>query len=149
MSNKSGGHTFIKEIGFTLLAEGKSIKVRADGYSMFPSIKSGSMIYIEPLSPGSYPAPGEIVAWKRESGFVVHRLVRIIKEGSQILFMTRGDSCPREDKPVAAEKIAGRVVRIEDSKGKVIKGNQSLNYKPNYFFNRLLVSGLFILKKIY
>ena len=148
MSDNLNNHTIIKEISFTFLAEGKSIKIRADGYSMYPAIKPGSMIYIEAISPGLFPGPGEIVAWKRESGFVVHRLVRIIKKGDHTILYTRGDSCTREDQPVAADQIAGRVVRVEDRKGKVVKENKRLSYKPNYYFNRLIVLGIHILKKI-
>lgn len=148
MSNNLNNHTIIKEISFTLLAEGKSIKIRADGYSMYPTIKPGSIIYIEALSPDLFPGPGEIVAWKRESGFVVHRLVRIIKKDTHTIFFTRGDSCTREDQPVAVDQIAGRVVCVENRKGEIIKYNKSVSYKPIYYFNRLIVLGIHILKKI-
>jgi hypothetical protein len=73
--NKPDNHIIIKDIGFSLLAEGTTIKVRADGYSMYPAIKPGSVVLIEPLPESFLPFPGEIIAWKRESGFVVHRLV--------------------------------------------------------------------------
>lgn len=149
MSNRKNSHTLIREISFTLLAEGKSVKIRANGYSMYPSIKPGSLISIEPMGIGLQPLPGEIVAWKRESGFVVHRLVRIFKKGSEIFFITRGDSCTREDQQVTAENIAGRVVKVEDQNGMIVKGNEILNYKPNYRFNRLRVLGIHILKKIF
>ncbi|MFZ0281897.1 MAG: S24/S26 family peptidase, partial [Bacteroidales bacterium] len=73
-------HSVLKEIGFTLLAEGKTLKVKAEGYSMYPTIKPGSVIYIEPAERGNEPVPGEIIAWKKESGFVVHRLIKVLKE---------------------------------------------------------------------
>ena len=46
-------HSVLKEIGFMLLAEGKTLKVKAEGYSMYPSIKPGSVIYIEPFGEGN------------------------------------------------------------------------------------------------
>lgn len=83
----------VKEIGLTLLEEGKILKVKAEGYSMFPVIKPGSILLIEPLEPDYEPQPGEIVAWKRDSGFVLHRLVRIFEKEGNRFFVTRGDSC--------------------------------------------------------
>lgn len=149
MGNKRDNQNIIRDISFTLLAEGRSVKIKADGYSMYPAIKPGSLIYIEPQSIGSTPVPGDIVAWKRKSGFIVHRLVRIIKKDTETFFITRGDSCLREDQPVAAGDIAGRVVRVEDRKGFSVKENISLNSCPNYRLNRLIVLSIHILNKIY
>ena len=49
MSKNHLSHTVLKEIGFSLLAEGKTIRVKAEGFSMYPSIKPGSVIFIEPF----------------------------------------------------------------------------------------------------
>ena len=57
MSKDRLSHTVLKDIGFMLLAEGKTIRVRAEGYSMYPSIKSGSVIFIKPLEKGESPCP--------------------------------------------------------------------------------------------
>ncbi len=138
MSNIPGKNKIIKEISFALLAEGKTIKIRADGYSMYPAIKPGSIIYIEPICYGAFPVPGEIVAWKRQSGLVVHRLIRIINEGTQVYFVTRGDSCAREDQPIFAGYVSGRVVKIEDKNEKVIK-IEGFESDPYYRINRLRV----------
>jgi len=149
MSENLNNHNIIKEISFSLLTEGKSIKVRADGYSMYPAIKPGSIIYIDPISSDSSPGPGEIIAWKRESGFVLHRLVRIIKKDNKTVYFTRGDSCAREDQPITFDQIAGRIVRVENREGEIAKYNKSVSYKPNYYFNRLIVLGIHIFKKIF
>ncbi len=132
-------HSVLKEIGFTLLAEGKTLKVKAEGYSMYPSIKPGSIIYIEPVESNNEPASGDIIAWKKDSGFVVHRLIRVIKERDRNLFVTRGDSCITEDEPVTFEQLAGRVVKVETQGGKVIPSISYLNISPKYSVNRLMV----------
>jgi signal peptidase I len=138
MSKMPGKNKIIKEISFSLLAEGKTIKIRADGYSMFPTIKPGSIIYIEPICMGEFPVPGEIVAWKRKSGLVVHRLIRIINEGNQMYFVTRGDSCAREDQPILAGYITGRVIKTEDKNGNILE-NRGFKTNPHYRINRLRV----------
>jgi signal peptidase I len=148
MNKAPENHIIVKDIGFSLLAEGTSLKVKADGYSMYPSIKPGSIILIEPLAEALHPSPGEIIAWKRESGFVVHRLVRIIKEGDKISFITRGDSCAYEDQPVIRDQIAGKVVQVESVTGRVLSAGDNLIRKPCYLYNRLVVWGLVRLRKI-
>ncbi len=133
---KGKDHNIAKELGFSLLAEGKTIRIRADGYSMFPAIKAGSLIYIEP---DIDPSPGEIIAWKREEGFVVHRLVRIVSDGDRISYITRGDSCVREDQPVKKEHIAGRVISIESTSGDKSGSEKKMISRFDYIYNRLRV----------
>lgn len=138
----------LKEIGFTFLSEGKTLKIRAEGYSMYPAIKPGSVIHIGPYQPGVLPEPGEIIAWKRESGLVVHRLVRIVSVGNETLYVTRGDGTLEEDPPVSAAQIAGRVGQIEyRGKSRILKSGGTR--KPNYAWNRLRVVLLMKLKKIH
>ena len=139
MTKNHLSHTLLKEIGFSLLAEGKTIRVRADGLSMYPSLKPGSVIYIEPFKQGTEPVPGEIIAWKREAGFVVHRLVGRFEKETIKYIITRGDSSIAEDEPVPESHIAGRVIRVENPEGKPVPEDQYLNKKPNYALNRFLV----------
>jgi signal peptidase I len=138
----------LKDIGFTLLSEVKTIKVRAEGYSMYPSVKPGSIIFIEPFSEGEKPLAGEVIAWKKERGLVVHRLIRSVTEGNGVLYITRGDSTYAEDPPVAAGSIAGRVVRIEDASGHVIPASAYRVNKPAYRFNRFSLRARLNLGKI-
>lgn len=132
-------HIIVKDLGFSLLAEGTALKVKADGYSMFPAIKPGSVILIEPLQEGLTPLPGEIIAWKRESGFVVHRLVRVAEENNIKSFITRGDSSPYEDPPVSPDQVAGKVIQVETRSGIVVASGNELIRKPSYLYNRLMV----------
>ena len=139
MSKNHLSHTLLKEIGFRLLAEGTTIRVKAEGFSMYPYIKPGSVLHIEPVEPDYKLRPGEIIAWKRESGFVVHRLVRIYKSKYQKYIVTRGDSIMAEDEPVLFEQIAGKVVKVEFPEGISLPSKYYQNKKPNYSFNRSLV----------
>src|SRR5512147_327506 len=103
----------IRNMSVSLLAEGKTIRIKAHGYSMYPAIKPGSLLLVEPLKQKGKPQPGEIVALKRETGMVVHRVVkRYIKDGTEY-FVTRGDSNSMADSPVTIDRIAGRVVKSE------------------------------------
>jgi signal peptidase I len=147
MTKKDNKPDIVREIGFALLAEGKTIRVRAEGYSMFPTIKPGSEILIEPLAADNSPFPGEIIAWKRESGLVVHRLIRISKNNNVIFFITRGDSCRFEDRPVTPALVAGKVTGVISKSGKPVQ--QGLMKKNHcYLYNRLSVWILLKIKRL-
>ena len=144
--NKHSGLSALKEVGFTLLGEGKTLKIRAEGFSMYPSIRPGSLIYIEPVDQPSGLEPGEIIAWKRDSGFVVHRLVRKIEKENQIYFVTRGDCNLHDDNPVSKNTIVGKVVKIESREGKSVRIINYRSKRPNYIFNRLSATLIRILR---
>jgi signal peptidase I len=139
---------FVKNTGLTLLAEGKTIRIKAHGYSMYPSIKPGSLVLIEPINVKGLPVPGEIIAIVKENGLIVHRLVRIIVKNNVRYFIARGDSNPYADNPVKSDKIAGRVTGAETTGENPVPANIRIDTKPDYFINRLRVIGLILWKKI-
>jgi signal peptidase I len=147
MSKSRSSHNIIKNVGLTLLAEGKTIRIKAHGYSMYPGIKPGSLILIEPINLKGLPVPGEIIAIRRESGLIVHRLVRIIKKDGIVYYIARGDSNAYADNPVKIDKIAGRIVGAETTGENPVPADIRINTKPNYFYNRLRVIGILIWKK--
>jgi signal peptidase I len=149
MNNWRNNHAIVKDIGLTLLSEGKTIRIKAHGYSMYPCIKPGSLILIEPLNIKGMPRPGEIIAIRRENGLIVHRLSKITARNNIILYIARGDSNAYADNPVKIDKIAGRIVRAESTGENPVPADIRINTKPNYFVNRIRVIGLLLLKKIH
>ena len=147
MSNFRKNHTLVKNIGLTLLTEGKTIRIKANGYSMYPSIKPGSLILIEPIQLKGAPVPGEIIAILRENGLVVHRCTKIVIKNGITSFIARGDSNAYADNPVKINKIAGRIVSAETTGENPVPADIRINTRPNYFYNRIRVLGLFIWKK--
>lgn len=148
MNNGRNNHTILKDIGLTLLAEGKTIRIKAHGYSMFPCIKPGSLILIEPLNIKGLPHPGEIIAIKRENGLIVHRLSRIINKNGITCYIARGDSNAYADNLVKIDKIAGRIVRAESTGENPVPADIRINTRPKYFINRIRVIGIILWKKI-
>jgi signal peptidase I len=148
MNNWRNNHAIVKDIGLTLLSEGKTIRIKAHGYSMYPCIKPGSLILIEPLNIKGMPLPGEIIAIRREAGIIVHRLAKIMKKNGTTYYIARGDSNAHADNPVKIDMIAGRIVRAESTGENSVVADISKNTKPNYFVNRIRVIGILLLKKI-
>ena len=149
MNNWRNNHAIVKDIGLTLLSEGKTIRIKAHGFSMYPSIKPGSLILIEPLNINGLPRPGEIIAIRRENGLIVHRLSKIIRKNGVSYYIARGDSNAYADNPVKIDKIAGRIIRAESTGENPVPANVSINTKPNYFINRIRVICIILWKKIH
>jgi signal peptidase I len=138
----------VKNTGLTLLSEGKTIRIKAHGYSMYPSIKPGSLVLIEPLRVKGSPVPGEIIAIEKGDGLIIHRLTRIIVRNKVKFFIARGDSNAFADNPLRIDKIAGRIVGAETTGENPVRADIKINTRPNYFINRLRVIGLHLLKKV-
>jgi signal peptidase I len=140
--------TIVKDISLSLLAEGKTIRIKAHGYSMYPCIKPGSLVLIEPLKIKGLPVPGEIIAIRRENGLIVHRLSKIINRNGITTYIARGDSNATADNPVKIDKIVGRIVRAETTGENQSLADIRINTKPHYFRNRLRVIFIFLWRKI-
>ncbi|HQK70039.1 MAG TPA: signal peptidase I [Bacteroidales bacterium] len=125
----------LRNISVSLLSEGKTIRIKAHGYSMYPTIKPGMVIMIEPIRLKGLPQKGEIVAINKDKGIVVHRIVEIIDEGGKKKYIARGDSNPFPDAPVTIDMIPGRVTGLEG----FARLPAEFSKKPNYFLNRLRV----------
>lgn len=141
-------HTLMKDIGLNLLKEGKTIRIKAHGYSMYPCIKPGSVILIEPIHLKGIPVPGEIIAIQRENGLIVHRLTRIVVKNGTRMYIARGDSNSSTDNPVTIDKIAGRIVGAETSGENPVRADISINKNPKYVCNRIRVIWIHIKMKI-
>ncbi len=148
MNNLTRSHDLLKNVGLSLLSEGKTIRIKAHGYSMYPFIKPGSVILIEPLKVKGMPVPGEIIAIRRENGLIVHRLSRIVTINGTNSYIARGDSNAWADHPVKIDKIAGRIVRAETSGENLAPADIRINTKPKYFLNRIRVISIILWKKI-
>jgi hypothetical protein len=93
-----------------VLAEGRSLRFCAKGWSMAPFVRDGDVICVSPLSQAG-PSVGEVVAFIRaDTGqLVVHRV--IAREGES--YAIRGDNTPgMGDGAVRRQNILGRVTSV-------------------------------------
>jgi len=144
MNSPKSNHTIVKDMSLTLLSEGKSIRIKAHGYSMYPCIKPGSLLLIEPINIKGIPKPGEIIAIKREAGLIVHRLTKIIIKNGVRYYVARGDSNAYGDNPVNIDKIAGRITGAESSGENPRAADIRINTRPDYFINRIRVISILL-----
>jgi signal peptidase I len=93
-----------------VLARGVCIRLKGRGGSMYPFVRTGDMLLIEPKIPSELKI-GDLVLYRRESGVhIVHRLIR--KNGLTSL-ITRGDGLFYDDPPVPVDQVLGRVIAVE------------------------------------
>lgn len=102
-----------KDLYLSLLRQGNFIYVDAWGGSMYPFVKNGDRIKIEPVDKEKI-RPGDIVAVDREDRvgvwFIAHRVVKITGDKGNRIYFTKGDANTSGiDKAVAEELILGRI----------------------------------------
>jgi len=98
-----------------VLRSGGAIRLQALGTSMLPSIWPGDILSVE-NQPEDQIVPDDIVLVARDHRFFIHRLV----EQHDSYWITRGDSLPQNDAPVASSQVLGKVSAIHRKAGDVI-----------------------------
>ncbi len=88
------------------------MRLRTVGTSMVPAIHPGDVLSIQPVNLKEV-SQGDIVVYAREHMLVVHRIVRTSADAREPYLVTRGDRLLRDDTPIRADELLGRVVSVE------------------------------------
>jgi hypothetical protein len=134
----SAGDRFT-ETSVELLRGGKSVRFRAPGWSMHPTIRDGEAITVQPVQPAAVKR-GDIVLYRCDRGVVAHRVVRIEKRaGDNPLYVLRGDGPGAVDEPVEPAQVLGRVVSVERAGVRIDPDtwHMYLSRKVRFFGSRL------------
>lgn len=101
------------KLGLTaqMLRGGCTVRLKAWGTSMLPSLWPGDLLTIQSAAQGEV-VPGDIVLVLRDDRFVIHRLVEARRDGDRLSLITRGDGIPQNDPAAAASELLGRVARV-------------------------------------
>ena len=90
------------------LDTGNSFRFQARGRSMWPTIRDGEFLHVEPLGDRQLRL-GEVVLFRRGGVFKAHRVIRRNRD----FVLVRGDACIDSDGWIAVAEILGRVVAAE------------------------------------
>jgi signal peptidase I len=93
-----------------ILQVGGNVAVRPTGSSMYPVIVTGDKLRI---SPPVELHKGDIILFRSGDLMVCHRIIRILRKDGKISYQTRGDSYLSSDEAVSAERVVGKVTRID------------------------------------
>ncbi len=83
--------------------------VRVFGRSMYPSLKNGMRVEVQPVEYDELRM-GDLLVFNNGSGIICHRLLR----KSQRLCFLKGDTNLHADPPVLWNRVIGRVTRVVD-----------------------------------
>jgi hypothetical protein len=115
---ENNNNHFNRDISIILavLESGNSIELPSSGYSMFPALKPGYRVIVEPLPAGVLPEPGTVVVYKDNDVLRMHRLEKItVDDNGNLQFISRGDSRLDNDKPWTREQFLGVAVKYKDT----------------------------------
>jgi signal peptidase I len=78
--------------------------------SMEPTFKTGSIIAIKPIDDPATLKKSDVISFMRlDHSIVTHRIVGVVKQGSQLLFKTKGDNNKDSDfDPVLSQNVIGK-----------------------------------------
>jgi len=112
---------YSKLLAQEVLSRGHCIRVKGRGQSMYPLVRTGDTLDIEPKDPGELKI-GDIIFYRRFCGdYVAHRL---IKRNGPSTLLTKGDNHYYYDMPVPVDAVLGRVIRIEkEDRQLILSGN--------------------------
>ena len=107
------------DVSRELLARGVHVRFRADGSSMYPTIRDTETITVASTE-ASAIRRGDIVLYRQGHGVIAHRVRRIesLPDGGRT-FVLRGDAADSDDAPIGAEQILGKVLFVDRASRRV------------------------------
>ena len=97
----------------SLIDAGLSVRFRAGGASMSPSIRDGEYVIVAPID-AARVSVGDVVFCQMRRGPIAHRVCAIdSRPHNERQFILYGDASLDGDLPVAAQQLRGRVVGVE------------------------------------
>lgn len=133
------------------IQKGHSVQTLASGYSMFPFLKKGDILTVEPV-PMEMIKRGDVVVFERGEKWIAHRVIKIRVCAEGLEFLLRGDTCIAFDPVVKKNNYVGTVKVFNRKKveKQVNKGRQRvLNLMiscSGLFYNFSLYSSLKFLR---
>jgi hypothetical protein len=106
----------LAELSAGVLGRGGAFRFRARGTSMVPFLRDGDMLTVEPVEATALRL-GDVVLYRvaREQ-LAAHRLVARRADGEGVVWVARGDAATGPGELVRAERVLGRVVRVQRGK---------------------------------
>ena len=93
------------------LRNGTLVRFRAEGDSMYPTIRDGEAITIAPVSTAEV-VRGDVLLCRHDKRVLAHRVVAVTARAGDHLFHLRGDAKAACDAPIVAGDVMGRVISV-------------------------------------
>jgi len=93
------------------LTAGATVRFRAEGSSMYPTIRDGEAVTIAAVCTDDI-VRGDVLLCRHEQRMVAHRVVNVGSRGTERFFELRGDSKASCDMPVGVFAVIGRIIDV-------------------------------------
>jgi signal peptidase I len=93
------------------LATGTMVRFRAEGESMYPTIRDGDVITIAAVSTHDI-VRGDLLLCRHARRVLAHRVVGTTRRGAEPVFLLKGDAKTACDEPVGADAVIGQVIAV-------------------------------------
>lgn len=90
---------------------GLIVRFRAEGLSMYPTIRHGELITLGPFAADEV-VRGDVLLCRHSTRLLAHRVVAVTGHGSERVFLLRGDAKRDCDAPVAVSDVIGKVLSV-------------------------------------
>jgi signal peptidase I len=101
-------HALKCELASEVLRSFGSLRFRATGWSMLPSVWPGDTLVMERVSPDQVRA-GAVILVGRDGRLCAHRVVSVAEGFGSPRWITQGDANSAPDQPVSEGELLGRV----------------------------------------
>ncbi len=105
------GNRFYK-LATEILSKGGSFSFRGHGGSMYPFIRDGAILTVEPVQAHRLRV-GDVVLYRSQARVVVHRVIAKRMLDSQADLWIRGDAFAGSGEKLSAASVIGRVVNVK------------------------------------
>ena len=100
------------------LTAGVTVRFRAAGASMYPTIRDGETVSIAPVELADI-VYGDVLLYRASGRLLAHRVVGLTASRERLVVHVRGDAKRACDAPVDGSDVVGRVIAV-DRGGRVI-----------------------------
>ncbi len=81
------------------------------GVSMLPTMRTGDIAITREVSADTIQV-GDMIRFREQGVYVIHRVIELQQEGDQLIFTVQGDANNTPDPPVPASRLEGKVILI-------------------------------------
>ena len=124
----------------SLLDDNHTLSFRMEGYSMYPTMKPGDLGHVEKCSANDLNI-GDLIVFKQNDMLVAHRLIEIVHQNNQRVFVAKGDKNPHKDIPFTENELVGKITSIK-RKNRTINSEDFYmklqRFKTEHFSSRLI-----------
>jgi hypothetical protein len=121
------------------LKSGRQVKLKAFGWSMFPTLWPGTQLTIS-AEPIATLRVNDLLAFESNNRIITHRLCAIVEQKGTWFAQTRGDSCLAPDPLFSESQYLGKVLAIHGSvKHPALSSQKPIAYRRNYLIKSVLI----------